>query len=276
MEIPARPPLVVCGLEGVFAPPVGAAAQPCDLACAQLFCAVGGRLAVFTHRAPAAVRAVLGPRAINLPAATCGGALLYDLGRDCMVQSRPISIQAGKALLQFALAELPHAGVVGVTDQGQTYLLRASREAQMLLNREAGPYGVIPPEQAGRSWCKLSICAPAKAMARAGAYLKSRPDLPLTVLRQEPFALEIVAAQVQPQETMRRLCGLAGCVQQQAVAVMAQAQDTAWAAHTGRVLVMGDAPAALKKLAHDVLWPYRNGGLGEYLYRQAALLGGTL
>lgn len=270
MEIQSRSSLIISGLEGVLAPQMGSSAQPCDLESARLFCMLGGKLAVYTHRAPAAVRAALGKGTVSLPAVTCGGALIYDLNKDCLVQMRPITIQAGREILQYVRDQLPHAGVVGVDDHARTCLLRANREAQLLLNSEGGEYELLPVEAASPSWCKLSVCAPPYQLAQFKSFLLSRPDLPITIIRQDLIALELVTAQVQPRETMRYLCNLANCMQQDTTAVIAQPQDMTWAPYAGKILTMSDAQESLRACGSGELGYYHKGAMGEYLYHMAA------
>ncbi len=261
--------LTVCGLEGVLAPLRGAEAQACDLAAAQLFHKLGGQLTVFTQRSPAAVKAALGRGVTSLPVVCCGGAMLYDLNKTSLVQARAMTVQASRAVLQFALEELGRVGVVGVDSRGNTCLLRANREAQMLLNREGGAYQVLPPEDSSTEWCKLAVCGSAKENARMEAFLQERSDLPVRVLHQDSFSIELVAAQINAQEVMCALCSMAGCVQQQTTAIVSQTKDEDWSLHAGRVLAMGDAPEEMRQRAQGVLGSYRNGGLGEYLYQRA-------
>ncbi len=270
MEIRSRSSLIVSGLECVLAPLMGSAAQPCDLASARLFCMLGGKLAIYTHCAPAAVRAALGKGTVSLPAVTCGGALIYDLDKDCLVQTRPITIQSGREILQFVKEQLPRAGVVGVDDHGQTCLLRGSREAQLLLNSEGGGYELLPAEEASPSWCKLSVCAPPYQLALLKNFLASRPDLPVTIIRQDMVALELVTAQVQPRETIRYLCNLANCTRQETTAVIAQPQDMTWAPYTGNILTMSDAQESVRACSSGQLGYYHKGAMGEYLYQRAS------
>ena len=270
MHTRKKPLLTVCGLDGVLAPLMGTAAQSCDLAAAQLFCMLGGKLTVFTHRAPAAVRAALGRGTTSLPAVTCGGALLYDLNKDCLVQSRPITVEAGRRILNFVREEMEHTGVVGVNEHGQTYLLQASREAQVLLNSEGGEYHLAPPDADSPSWCKLSICAPAAQIAQFKHFMIQNPDLPVSVLRYDLCTLELVAAQVQPRETFRELCRQAGCLPQDVAAVTTQPQDLPWAACAGQLLTMNEAPEVLQASAHERLGYYYKGAMGAYLYDLAA------
>lgn len=261
--------LTVCGLEGVFAPSMGADAQGCDLAAARLFQKLGGQLTVFTNRSPAAVKAALGRQVTSLPVVCCGGAMLYDLNKTSLFQARTMTMQASRSVLHFALEELNRAGVVGVDAHGNTCLLRASREAQMFLNREGGTYQLLPPEEAGAEWCKLAICGSPKENTRMQNFLQDRPDLPIRVLHQDVFSIELVAAQINAQEVMCALCSMAGCVQQQTTAIVSQTKDMEWAAHAGMILAMGDAPEEIRRQCHGTLGTYRSGGLGEYLYRKA-------
>lgn len=276
MNTPTMPLLTVCGIEGVFTDGKGAGPQSCDVACAKLFCKVGGKLAVFSTRAPAAVQQIVGRDVVSLPAVTCGGALLYDLNRDCMVQARPISVQAGRTILDFVLSELPRTGVVGVSDRAATCMLASSSEAQALLDREGGAYQMIPPEDAGRSWCKLSICGPQDEVDRMKTYLSIHHELPVNVLRQDDNTVELVTAQVQPGEGLRTLCRLAGCMEQQAAAVIAEPDELSWADGAGELVVMGDAAESLRSHASEVLESRCQGGLGQYLYCRAALKQGDL
>lgn len=269
MENQSRSSLIISGLEGVLTAQVGAVAQPCDLESARLFCMLGGKLTVYTYRSPAAVRASLGKGTVSMPAVTCGGALIYDLNKDCLVQTRPITIQAGRQILEFVRDHLPHAGVVGVDDHARTCLLGASREAQIFLNSEGGEYELLPIEAASPSWCKLTICAPSYQLAQLKSFLASRPDIPVTIVRQDLITLELVTAQVQPRETIRYLCNMANCMQQDTVAVIAQPQDMTWAPYAGKIVTMSDAQESLRACSSAQLGYYHKGAMGEYLYHLA-------
>ena len=266
------PSLIVCGLEGVLAPGMGSASQSCDLTAAQLYSAVGGHLTIFTQRSPAAVRAALGGSAVNLPVAACGGAVLYNLQKDCLFQSRAIMALTGRELIRFAMDNLTHPGIIGVDELGRTRLLCASREAQMVLNREGGAYDVLPMESAGDRWCKLVICAGGHQIEKIQEHLENNPDLPVSVMRQDAYSIELVSSRVSPEETMERLCALAGCEQQQTTAVVVQEYDLGWAQYTGEIVALGDASDEVKNSAQKVLGTYRSGSMAEYLYGHAAAM----
>lgn len=235
----------------------------------QLFCSRGGRLTVFSQRAPRAVRAILGSVRLAAPALVCGGTMAFHYADGT---SRQLCSFAGQD--EDIFLRLPAVTGVGIALQmkdGTTRVLRMSEALERHLRQEWTPYLLTNAADIQREdVLRALIYQDGKNVPLVSLLEKSLGDSTAALLgeRAAPDLVQLTPKTVSGSEMLDAVCMPVGIAPEN-VLVLAGSMPMLDLVHAaGHSAAAADAPAELRLAAQKVTLTDRAGGAAvEVLYR---------
>ena len=104
------------------------------------------------------------------------------------------------------------------------------------------------------------------AVAQLEAYLSERSYVGCALHGIRPGCLVMSREEATPQAAFLRLCALQKVPPEDAMFIASGREDLPVMELAGKSLAVADAPDEVRHRAAKILWPSRDGGVGEYLY----------
>ena len=235
----------------------------------QLFCSRGGKLTVFSQRAPRALRAVLGSVRLSAPALVCGGTMAFHYADGT---SRQLCSFAGQD--EDLFLRMPAVTGVGIALQmkdGTTRVLRMSEALEQHLRQEWTPYLLTnAADIRHEDVLRALIYQDSKKIPLGSLLEKSLGDSTAALLgeRVAPDLVRLTPRTVSGSEMLDAVCMPVGFAPEN-VLVLAGSMSMLDLVHAAQhSAAAADAPAELRLAAQNVtLTDCAGGAAVEVLYR---------
>lgn len=121
-------------------------------------------------------------------------------------------------------------------------------------------------EDISASWVQVRFHGSTAAVAQLEAYLSERSYVGCALHGIRPGCLVMSREEATPQAAFLRLCALQKVPPEDAMFIASGREDLPVMELAGKSLAVADAPDEVRHRAAKILWPSRDGGVGEYLY----------
>ena len=235
----------------------------------QLFSSRGGKLTVFSQRAPRAVRSILGSVRLSAPALVCGGTMAYHYADGKRMPLCSFAEQQPDLL-----SRLPNAAGLGIALQmqdGTTRVLRMSEALERHLRQEWTPYLLanaadIRPEQVLR----VLLYQDNKTVPMVSLLEKAVGDSTAALLgeRAAPDMLVLTPKRISGRDMLDTVCATAQVEPENVLVLAGSLPMLGLMQAAGHSAVPANAPAELRLAAKQVtLTDAASGAAVEVLYR---------
>ena len=235
----------------------------------QLFCSRGGRLTVFSQRAPRAVRAILGSVRLSAPALVCGGTMAFHYADGTSSQLCSFAGQDQDIFLR-----LPAVSGVGIALQmrdGTTRVLRMSEALERHLRQEWTPYLLTNAADICREDVLRVLLYQDSKNIQLGSLLEKTLGNSTAALLAERAAVDLVVLTpktVSGSEMLDAVCMPVGIPTENVLVVAGSLPMLDLVHAAGQSAAAADAPAELRLAAQKVtLTDCAGGAAVEVLYR---------
>ena len=239
----------------------------CNIENIRLFTQLGGHFTVGTGRIPESIGQY--PELVELlsPAIACGGCMLYDFARHRTAKSHVLPRAVAQRALGDILKRFPRLGSAIVSENGQKYQITAAPELHGLFEDEHLSYLLRPAEDLPKHWVKLLFAGPEELLEKVNRFTAEQAYPGTYFVSTHPLYYEMMPEGASKGNAMLELCAMLGIERENTFVVGDYYNDVDMMQKAGHAVAMGNAPADVQMLAHEVTASNREAGVGQYLYR---------
>lgn len=258
-------PLVVCSVDGALLGQHGRLLA-CDELTIRLYCAMGGQFSALTYRTPQGLEALFPGKNRIGPSACCGGSLVYSPASGLVTYAARLEEGAARAAVRDALDQFPEISAQIIHANGKVYVPRGNPYLHAHLREESIGCIMAELEDISAPWVQVRFHGSTAAVAQLEAYLSERSYVGCALHSIRPGCLVMSREEATPQTAFLRLCALQKVPPEDAVFIASDKEDLPVMELAGKSLAVADAADEVRYRAAKILWPSRDGGVGEYLY----------
>ncbi|MEG1270936.1 MAG: Cof-type HAD-IIB family hydrolase [Ruthenibacterium sp.] len=239
----------------------------CNLASIDLFCKRGGRFTVASGRTVESVRHYLDRLTLSVPAITCGGGVLYDYGKQSVLQNFLLPKEiATQAIVEIENA-FPHIGIEIMAENGCIYVIKGNQYTYEHLLHEHLHYIVSRIGDIHVGWNKVLFACDHDTLLQIEAFVKNRIYDGITFLATNTIYFEIMPVGVTKGTALTTLCDYLQIPRANTIVIGDYYNDIDLMQAAGYAVAMQNAPAKVKAIANEVTDTCLNGGVGQFLYK---------
>jgi hypothetical protein len=213
----------------------------------------GVQVVLATARPPRSVMPIYRLLDLDTPMINYNGALVYDPASGRVLMHRPIPLATARLVVSTAREVLPEVIVSGeVLDRWYTDRFEPALAARVA-GVAARPHVVAPLEQwLTRPVTKLLLLGAAEAMPAVLDAVRTRLPYEVVTVQTEDFLVQVMHSTVSKAQALRMVAGELGVAQSQVMAIGDNLNDIDMLRWAGVAVAMGNAPAAVRKVADHV------------------------
>jgi Cof subfamily protein (haloacid dehalogenase superfamily) len=231
------------------------------------FCALGGSFTLATGRNVPSARRYLEKLPINAPVILLNGGLIYDFEREMPLNAHYISREKALPVLQELIRQFPSMGFEVMTENMQTYVVRANTGTEKHLRDERFSALWADAEKVPGRWFKVLCAADAATCIAVERYCKTHfsGEEELLFLRSAPIYFEILPTGISKGTALHSLCRILGVRQKDSCAIGDYDNDVELLKAAGFAVAVANAPARVQRCADLVTGSCMEGGVAMFL-----------
>ena len=230
----------------------------------------GGRYTVVSDLPAPSVRSALAGLPLpSAPVLCSGGAMLYDLQKDCCLAFQELSRSDAETLLWTLERAFPALGLAVQIYTGSVQIIRANSYTEQYL-QECGFGGIlIQLEYIPETWLNAMIFADPQQLTEVEAYIEEKGlQGDFSLVRRSDHQLQILPKALDYTTVFADLYNTTGILQQDVLALGGSAGDSGWMHLVGKSAAAADAPSDVKLAADQILLCNADeGAAAEFLYQ---------
>ena len=219
-----------------------------------------------TYRTPQGLEALFPGKNRIGPSACCGGSLVYSPASGLVTYAARLEEGAARAAVRDALDQFPEISAQIIHANGKVYVPRGNPYLHAHLREESIGCIMAELEDISAPWVQVRFHGSTAAVAQLEAYLSERSYVGCALHSIRPGCLVMSREEATPQAAFLRLCALQKVPPEDAVFIASDKEDLPVMELAGKSLAVADASDEVRYRAAKILWPSRDGGVGEYLY----------
>lgn len=233
----------------------------------RLFTYLGGRFTVATGRSVESVNRYPELLPYIQPAILNGGTVLYDYNAKKVLKSAVLPRMTGKRAIQEVLDTFPMLGAVVMASDMQIYMIKPSKEIQMLFDEEKLTYLQRPMEEFPNEWNKILFSGPPIVMPEVEQYAGTRHYPGAECVATGPRYFEMMPQGINKGTALTELTGMLGVPMENTVVIGDYYNDIEILQQAGVAIAMENAPKEIKNIADEITGNCNNGGVGQAIYK---------
>lgn len=242
---------------------------PENLEAIRRFCALGGSFTLATGRNVPSARRYLEQLPVNAPVILLNGGLIYDYERELSLNAHYISREKAMPVLQELMREFPGMSFEIMTENLQTYIVRAGAGSERHLRDERFAAIWADTEKVPGRWFKVLCAGDAATCIAAEKYCAAHfsQESELVFQRTAPIYFEVLPAGISKGTALRSLCRILGVEQKNSFAIGDYDNDIELLKTAGFAVAVANAPARVQRWADLVTGSCSEGGVAQFLNR---------